>query len=675
MNILYRTISNTHINIKLTYNRYVFYQEHFYDNIYFLDTTERFVGYTNYELEIGNNIVMDNNCLSYNCSVKDVHSWFESNPGKYRVPVVKDERLVGEYYDSDSNGKCLYQRIEDNALEIAACFKEELQEWAAKKTIVVVGTDTTKVQLLCQIIPSAKQEITIYEKYDCIIDLNLCPDFRRIIKGRTINEFSMSEIIFPIIVRKMWSFVCENNINFYVFDGIRKSELNGLSSKEMQNTTKCIEEILIDDEYISSFVDTDIASRTFLADHKFDLNQLAQFVSNGIHNVLVDHSEKYLNVVNGERLTIGSPKIYDRMIHMYGPCVVFGLCVADSQTIASHLQLLLKEKKQTSVHVINHGLSYGKDLLNDMLYMMATPLAQGDVVIWFSGFTDHEIALFKEIGIKVYSLKDSVSNLHNWFLNNPFHCNSITNKNYANVMHKILSFAKYDKYSTNRVSMIEKYQLPLSYDADAILHSERLEDYIKFIRSYKVADSTVIKGCVVINANPCTKGHLHLINEALKKVDLLYVFLVQESTLGFSYLDREKMVNLELKNKKNVVLLPGGDIFTTAIGFPEYFNRSSHKVNPMKNHKIFCEKIAPTLDITVRFFGEEKDGDVTHQLNVTAKAIFPAYGIKVYIIPRLMYDGKAISAKDVRRYIKNKDYEQCRPLLSPSIYNYLLKNI
>ena len=42
------------------------------------------------------------------------------------------------------------------------------------------------------------------------------------------------------------------------------------------------------------------------------------------------------------------------------------------------------------------------------------------------------------------------------------------------------------------------------------------------MESYRIGDTNAIKGCVVLNANPCTKGHIHLITEALKEVDYLY---------------------------------------------------------------------------------------------------------------------------------------------------------
>ena len=49
-------------------------------------------------------------------------------------------------------------------------------------------------------------------------------------------------------------------------------------------------------------------------------------------------------------------------------------------------------------------------------------------------------------------------------------------------------------------------------------------------------------GAIVVNANPMTKGHLYLINEARKMTDLLHVFMVEEDESTFPYDFRYKIV-------------------------------------------------------------------------------------------------------------------------------------
>lgn len=673
MNILFRGINQIKIDVKSSYDRYEYYQGHFYDNIYLYNENNDYLGYTNYFLETGNSISVCNDYLPSDCSIPDVHAWFKANPGKFRIPVVHDCKLLGEYYDADSVGKCLYQYIEDKALDLSICFVNEIRQWALAKKVLIVSSNTTKSSQLLEIIPSATTSRTYLKGFSHTIDLNLCPDFRKKTMYASTSTFSMSEIIMPILLKKVYSFLSKEKVDFYVFDGVKKSELKELNEKEQINTTKSIEQVLQDECFINEFTDNDSESRDFIKEHLYDLNQLAKHVSNGIHNVLVDRDETHLHIVNGIRKTIGNPKYANKTIHIYGPCVVYGLCVSDSKTISSYIQKLYNENNENNIKVVNHGLSYGKDLLNDLLYMMATPVSSGDIVIWFSGFMNNEIEILHSYGINVYSLKNDVLTLHNWFLNNPFHCNSVANKIYSERICQIISASTINNSDINKQSLIEAEKLPLVYDSYALLKSDELEDYISSLKQYKINNNSVTKGCVVINANPCTRGHLHLIKEATKEVDHLYIFLVQEEMFhGYTYLDREIMLKQNIKGLNNITVLPGGSIFTSIVGFPEYFNRNSaKKIDPLMNHKIFCEKIAPALDITVRFFGNEPEDNVTRQLNDTAETFLPKYGIKVKIKARLEFNNIPISAKDVRKYIKDRKYDKVKPLVIPATFKYL----
>lgn len=49
-------------------------------------------------------------------------------------------------------------------------------------------------------------------------------------------------------------------------------------------------------------------------------------------------------------------------------------------------------------------------------------------------------------------------------------------------------------------------------------------------------------GSIVMNCNPFTRGHLYLIEEALKKVEALYIFCVEEDRSFFSFADRFTMI-------------------------------------------------------------------------------------------------------------------------------------
>ena len=63
---------------------------------------------------------------------------------------------------------------------------------------------------------------------------------------------------------------------------------------------------------------------------------------------------RYLNIVNGERVTVGQPEQADRTIWFFGPCVVIGGYVEDRHTIESFLQEQLN-RDGYSCRVVNCG--------------------------------------------------------------------------------------------------------------------------------------------------------------------------------------------------------------------------------------------------------------------------------------------------------------------------------
>ena len=233
-----------------------------------------------------------------------------------------------------------------------------------------------------------------------------------------------------------------------------------------------IEQVLQDTEYLHRFCGTDTTSFSKLCQHKNDLNQFVKVVSNGICNVLLDKAEENYNIIGGRRFTFGVPNNASVKIHMFGPCVVMGLCVADEMTICSILQKLINHKGY-SAEVVNHGLAYGNDQLNDLLGMMDEPIRKGDCVIWFSSFEDDELQKLSERGIPIISVRECVKDLNDWFLDNPFHCNAAANQNIAKAVFHQINKLHCDLSDRKRYSMIESLSLNLHHNPYAILDNCR----------------------------------------------------------------------------------------------------------------------------------------------------------------------------------------------------------
>ena len=177
-----------------------------------------------------------------------------------------------------------------------------------------------------------------------------------------------------------------------------------------------------------------------------------------------------------------------------------------------------------------------------------------------------------------------------------------------------------------------------------------------------------------MNCNPFTNGHRYLVEEALKKCDRLVVFVVEEDKSDFPFADRFALVKENLRDLKRVTVLKSGEFIISTRTFEEYFNKESlqdRKINTSTDVNLFAAEIAPCLNITIRFAGEEPFDNVTRQYNESMEQILPKYGIKFVEIPRLKSGGKAISASEVRKLCAAGEFEKIKKLVPKKTAAYL----
>ena len=180
----------------------------------------------------------------------------------------------------------------------------------------------------------------------------------------------------------------------------------------------------------------------------------------------------------------------------------------------------------------------------------------------------------------------------------------------------------------------------------------------------------------MMNCNPFTYGHLKLIEYASKKVETLYVFIIQEDRSYFKFEDRYKMAVESCKKLSNVVILESGTIFGTFITFQAYFEKevnSEIEVDASLDIELFTNYVAPILNISKRFVGDEPVDEVTQQYNRNLMEILPNYDIELFVIPRFEEDGKIISAKTVRKAIEDKNMDLLKKMVPKEAYS-IIKN-
>ncbi len=208
-----------------------------------------------------------------------------------------------------------------------------------------------------------------------------------------------------------------------------------------------------------------------------------------------------------------------------------------------------------------------------------------------------------------------------------------------------------------------------------LLNAESIDEINKYITKIQ-HESTGMVGAVVMNCNPFTYGHRHLIEYAADQMDLLYIFVVEEDCSFFNFQDRFEMVQKGTEDLTNVVVVPSGKWVLSYRTMPAYFAKEINQdiqVDAYLDLEIFCRYIAPPLGIQKRFAGEEPFDRVTRQYNEQMKEILEDFCILFEEIPRKMYKGRTISASYVRECMRTAKWEQIKYLIPETSYQVCLK--
>lgn len=400
--------------------------------------------------------------------------------------------------------------------------------------------------------------------------------------------------------------------------------------------------------------------------------------------VLIDFESENQHIINGRRMTTGQPSVFNNTIYTHGACTWRGTGVEDSQTIASFLQQRINNDFPNSYRVVNSAIGRASTIFDDYEVIKEQNYKVGDIVIIgsFGLINSLPITFFNKLGIKTTETSTLFNRPHNygeWFNDNVLH----TNKN-GNVVIANQIFESLQQQSFINPSNVVK-QDDNNIEDSLLLKGERIygdnPELLKFldhIKQYKRGNSTSKNGCIVMNCNPFTLGHRFLIEYASSKVDFLYIFVVEENRSFFNFKERFELVKNNTSDIKNVVVLPSGNFIISAVTFPGYFykdNLTETKIDCSNDINVFAQYIAPLLNITVRFAGEEPLDPITNQYNQGMKEILPKYGIQFVEIKRKKYnnDTEVISASKVRKLYQEGNFSELQKILPEATYQYLLK--
>jgi len=199
-----------------------------------------------------------------------------------------------------------------------------------------------------------------------------------------------------------------------------------------------------------------------------------------------------------------------------------------------------------------------------------------------------------------------------------------------------------------------------------------LEQYCDYLRAQALPGRC---GVVVMNANPFTKGHQYLLEQAAAQVDHLYVIPVKEDLSEFPYAERRAMILAGAP--AGVHVLEGSDYVISSATFPTYFLKDlsqAAETQMQLDLDLYNRRIAPALGASVRFVGSEPFDALTNRYNtlIPNAVIIPRYASAGPVSDGMPTHAEAVSASRVRQLLTAGDFRSASALCPATTEPYLL---
>jgi [citrate (pro-3S)-lyase] ligase len=181
-------------------------------------------------------------------------------------------------------------------------------------------------------------------------------------------------------------------------------------------------------------------------------------------------------------------------------------------------------------------------------------------------------------------------------------------------------------------------------------------------------------GAVVVNGNPFTLGHLHLVESAARQVRRLYLFVVREDRSAFPFPVRLRLAQEATAHLANVTVLDTSRYAVSAGTFPSYFMKRLDEASATQmgvDLVLFAQCLAPPFHIARRFAGQEPLDPTTAAYNRMMGEVLPSCGVAWTEVPRIQADGAPISATRVRAALRAGTLDGLEALVPPATLAYL----
>ena len=231
----------------------------------------------------------------------------------------------------------------------------------------------------------------------------------------------------------------------------------------------------------------------------------------------------------------------------------------------------------------------------------------------------------------------------------------------------------------NRILFAPLFFYPVAQTDNVLLMESTRGGIETFLKNLDPAPEKEEKvGCIVMNADPFTRGHQYLAETAAKQCDKLYIFVLSEDKGTFSAAERMELVKAGTAHLENVTVYPTGPYLISSATFPKYFlkdRETAQREHYVLDLAVFARCFVPHFGITHRFAGTEPTCAVTGGYNRAMAEILPQHNVEFVEIPRKQEQDNAISASTVRREMNQGNLEILKKLVPEATYQCIVEKI
>ena len=196
----------------------------------------------------------------------------------------------------------------------------------------------------------------------------------------------------------------------------------------------------------------------------------------------------------------------------------------------------------------------------------------------------------------------------------------------------------------------------------------------QFLRRQAALARSGRNGAVVINSDPFSRGHQHLIESAAPQVERLYVFIPSDGDFAFPVDVRVMLARRGLSHLDNVTVVESGPYVLSDATFPGYFLKPGQSKDELRlemDMALFAQHLAPFFHIDARFVGAEPLDPIARAHSRIMETCLAEHGIRLVQIARAKVGDLWINTRHIRQAISDADIERIRDFVPATTFDYL----